>query len=152
MMRRTRGPALALTVMMFCLAPAAGASAQAVWRCGSDGRSYSDLPCPGGRALDVADPRDDDQRAQAQQVALREQQLAQQLRQERQQRLREAQARGQGAAGIKPEEPKTPYSRRHAEREGAQWAQQPRQRTRRADWRADWHEAGDRGRRGQRRP
>lgn len=94
--------ALTLTMLLLLLGPTLAASGQTVWRCGNDGRSYSDMPCPGGRAVDVADVRDADQRAQAQQVAVREQQLVQHLRQERGQRLREAQALGQGAAGIKP--------------------------------------------------
>lgn len=73
-----------------------------VWRCGPEGRSYSALPCADGRAIAVADPRDEGQRVQAQGAAERESRLAQQLGQERRQREQVARAAGQGAAGIKP--------------------------------------------------
>ncbi|GAB1391484.1 MAG: hypothetical protein AMXMBFR78_15710 [Rubrivivax sp.] len=73
-----------------------------VWRCGPEGRSYSAQPCADGRPIAVADPRDDAQRAQAQDAAERESRLAQQLGQERRQREHVARQAGQGAAGIKP--------------------------------------------------
>jgi hypothetical protein len=59
------------------------AAAQPVWRCGSDGRSFSDRPCADGRELPaVASPSDAD-RLQAQGVARRQAALAEQLRAER---------------------------------------------------------------------
>ena len=66
---------------------AATAQAQTVWRCGPDGRSYGDSPCPQGRALDLAQqarPAADLQ--QAEHTARREKVLASQLAQERRQR------------------------------------------------------------------
>jgi hypothetical protein len=78
---------------------AASAQAQTVWRCGPEGRSYSDSPCPQGRAVEVAErsrPAADVQ--QAERVAQREQALASQLSRERLQR--EAPS-GSGLAGIR---------------------------------------------------
>ncbi len=70
--------ALALALVLV-----AQAQAQAVWRCGPDGRSYSDTPCSEGRSLAAADARSDAQVQAARDVALRESRLAEQLRQER---------------------------------------------------------------------
>ena len=39
------------------LLAASAAQSQTVWRCGPDGRSYANTPCPDGRAVDVADRR-----------------------------------------------------------------------------------------------
>lgn len=44
-----------LVCTLFAL-PAASL-AQGVWRCGADGKSYSDSPCPGGKVLEVAAAR-----------------------------------------------------------------------------------------------
>jgi cell division protein FtsN len=65
------------------------ASAQTnVYRCGPDGRAYSQNPCPQGRVVDVSDPRSADQRAEAQAVAradaLRAERMAQERRAESQ--------------------------------------------------------------------
>jgi hypothetical protein len=40
--------------------------AQTVYRCGPEGRVYSQTPCPQGRAVDVSDERSAEQRAAAQ--------------------------------------------------------------------------------------
>jgi hypothetical protein len=71
-----------------------GAGAQEVWRCGADGRSYSDRPCTGGQALNVDDKRPAADVQAAQQVALREQRLAQTLASERERRARVAPGSG----------------------------------------------------------
>ncbi|WP_066332025.1 hypothetical protein [Azohydromonas lata] len=63
------------------LAAATAASAQAVYRCGPDGSDYRQTPCPGGQALNVADPRTDAQRSEAAQRTQRDAELAQGLRQ-----------------------------------------------------------------------
>ena len=76
------------------------AQAQSIWRCGSEGRSYSDRPCSEGRALDVSDARSTLDVQAAREVADRERRLADTLEQERLQREREALARGPGLAGI----------------------------------------------------
>ena len=44
-------------VLTITLSLTAAVQAQGVWRCGADGRSYSDSPCPGGRTLDVGPNR-----------------------------------------------------------------------------------------------
>ena len=90
----------ALLIVVAVLGLAAATQAQTVWRCGADGRSYSDSPCPEGRPVGMADARSEAQVAQAQQVLARDRQLARQLVAERQQREREALARGPGLAGI----------------------------------------------------
>ncbi len=54
-----------------------------VHRCGPDGRQYSQLPCPGGTTFDAADPRNAQQRAQAQQIADLEKSRATRLERER---------------------------------------------------------------------
>ena len=65
------------TVLTLLLAAtAAHASAQTVWRCGADGRSYSDAPCPGGQAVAVADARSSADVADARAVVQRDRQLA----------------------------------------------------------------------------
>ena len=43
-----------------------------VYRCGPQGREYSQQPCPGGTQFDAADPRNAAQRAQAVDAAERE--------------------------------------------------------------------------------
>ncbi|MBC7957341.1 MAG: DUF4124 domain-containing protein, partial [Cytophagales bacterium] len=53
--------ALALCLVCAC----AGVQAQTVYRCGPDGRVYSQTPCPQGRAVNVSDERSADQRAAA---------------------------------------------------------------------------------------
>ena len=85
------------TVVLALLLTAASAQAQSlapgVWRCGADGRSYSDTPCPGGLEVAVADPRSGPQVQAAQAAAARDRRLAEQLVREREQRDRLAQAR-----------------------------------------------------------
>jgi hypothetical protein len=56
--------------LMVCLA-AAGANAQAVYRCGS---TYSQEPCPQARLVDVSDPRSASQRADAMLLAANDKQ------------------------------------------------------------------------------
>ena len=67
--------------------------AQTIRRCGTDGRSFSDRPCTEGRRLqmaELADLRSAQEVLAAQEVAARQQRLADALRQERLQREREA--------------------------------------------------------------
>ena len=76
------------------------AAAQTVWRCGPDGRSFSDTPCTEGRALPVAETRPAEDVAVARARAEREIRLAEQLRRER---LAEgATQRGNGLASLGP--------------------------------------------------
>ena len=87
----------ALVCLLLSLA-AVGVQAQSVWRCGADGRQFSDKPCEQGRALEATEPRPAQDVAAAQSAARRERALADQLVKEREQR--EAQA-GKAAAGIR---------------------------------------------------
>lgn len=73
---------------------AAAAPPQTVYRCGPDGRVYSQTPCMDGRPVTIEDPR-----SATQEKAARDAQQAQQMADERKQR--EASVKGQQAAGIK---------------------------------------------------
>ena len=88
-------PGLLLAWLAPALAQAPAASQ--VYRCGPG--QYSATPCPGGTPID-GDARTAEQQAQARDTARRQQQLADELRQERLQR--EQAAVGQGPAAIKP--------------------------------------------------
>jgi hypothetical protein len=79
---------------------AVAASAQTVYRCGPEGREYSQVPCKDGRTVDVADPRSKTQQREAQQVADDERRRTRQLEAERHQR--EAAAKPPVATGITP--------------------------------------------------
>ena len=83
-----------ITLILFV---ASAAQAQAVWRCGADGRSYADAPCRDGRAIAVADARPAADLSAAQDMARRERGLAAQLVRERQQRESQVMA---GLVGI----------------------------------------------------
>lgn len=104
-----------LTLLLVATAGAfSNVLAQTVWRCGADGRSFSDRPCADGQPLqmaELADKRSADEVAAAQAVVARQQRLAEALRQQRLQREREAAPpfdghavpqRHHGDAGIKP--------------------------------------------------
>ena len=83
--------AVALTALLG--ANAAQAQSAAVWRCGADGRSYSDAPCPGGQGLALDDSRSPAQVLAAQEVAARDKRLADQLVRDRERSERLAEAR-----------------------------------------------------------
>ena len=86
----SRGAAVLL--MLLC---AGGAAAQTqVYRCGIDGRSYSQDPCSGGRSVEVADPRSAQQAAQARQAVQRDLRQAQELERARVQAERTAARQG----------------------------------------------------------
>lgn len=88
---------LLLMACLGCLAFAAQAQ-ERVYRCGADGRSYSQEPCAAGRTVEVADPRSAQQAAQSRQAAQRDAKLADAL--ERQRLLAEREAARQGPALI----------------------------------------------------
>jgi hypothetical protein len=69
----------------FCLAAAAGgaSAAGAIYRCGADGRTYSQAPCAEGQLIESADPRSAAQRAEAVRVTAHERQVAAELERER---------------------------------------------------------------------
>lgn len=80
---------------------AQAAPPQTVYRCGPEGRVYSQTPCADGKALTVDDPRSASQQKAAREVTAREAEQAKKLAEERRQRADAA--RNQVAAGIKPE-------------------------------------------------
>jgi hypothetical protein len=92
-MSRTAG---FIALMALCTG-AAAAQAQ-VYRCGLDGRSYSQEPCAHGHAVEVADPRSAQQAAQARQATLRDARQAGEL--ERARLRAERLAANQGPARI----------------------------------------------------
>ena len=87
-----------LATALVLIAASSASIAETVYRCGSDGREYSQSPCPGGQAVTVDDTRTPEQQQQAQDAALRQTLLGEQLASER--AAREATASRQGAAGI----------------------------------------------------
>lgn len=98
-MTATRRARQALPALMLMLM-ASATEAQTVWRCGPDGRTYADAPCPGGQVVAVADPRSAADVAAAKAVVQQDRRLARQLADDRREREREAAARGSGLAGI----------------------------------------------------
>lgn len=93
--------ALAQACVALLLAAAATAGADdRVYRCGPDGREYSQAPCAGGAVVDAADPRTADQRREAKSASARDARMAQDLIQER--RARDATVASLGAAYLGP--------------------------------------------------
>jgi hypothetical protein len=81
-MNRLVGWALAAGL---CAIAQMAAAQDRVYRCGADGRSYSQEPCAEGRAIEVDDSRSARQMAQAQQVVQRDARLADALARQRMQ-------------------------------------------------------------------
>jgi hypothetical protein len=77
--------ALALSGLLACGAGFAGA-ASTVYRCGDDGRSYSQQPCRGGQVLAVEDPRSAQERSDGETAAARQSRAAELLVRERRER------------------------------------------------------------------
>ncbi|WOB09203.1 hypothetical protein [Piscinibacter gummiphilus] len=73
------------TVLLLIAAALTSASvhAQTVYRCGPEGRSYSQTPCAQGRAIEVNDERSTQQRREALDVAERDRALADSLEEDR---------------------------------------------------------------------
>lgn len=78
---------------------AAQAQGQRIWRCGADGRQFSDRPCSDGQAVAAPPPVSADAVQEAQRVARREQALAEGLAQQRLQRNQTVP--GEGLQGIR---------------------------------------------------
>lgn len=91
-------PAAGCAVLALLCAGAAGAQTQ-VYRCGPDGRSYSQEPCTQGRAIDVADARSAQQAAQTRLAAQRDAQRADEMERERRQAERLAMRQGPALIG-----------------------------------------------------
>jgi len=87
-------------LVLALLLPALAAQAQDVWRCGPEGRSFSDRPCADGKPMQMASLADIRSAAEvhsAREVAARERRLAESLRQER---LAREQVAGSGSRGA----------------------------------------------------
>jgi hypothetical protein len=87
--------------LLIVVASAQALAAPPIYRCGPDGREYSQTPCPAGREIDAADPRSAQQQRDGQAVAARDARLAKDLAAQRRSREREAAANGIGLAAIK---------------------------------------------------
>jgi hypothetical protein len=108
-------PATALLLLAVLASPA---DAAGIYRCGPDGRTYSQTPCADGRLIDAADPRSDAERAEAKRVAARERNTAADL--ERERRARELVGEKSAAAG---------FDHRPAVQEAPASAAKPKRRT-----------------------
>ena len=75
-----------LYMLLFAVLTAPAAAQTPVYRCGPNGNEYSSTPCPGGKAVDAADPRSAEQRRQTQDAARRDAEAADKLAAERRQR------------------------------------------------------------------
>ncbi len=91
---------LKLAALVLALPLLAAAQPQTVWRCGADGRSYSDAPCDQGRQLALAGSRPAADVQAARERAAQERRAADGLLQERLQR--EAAVRSMGVAPERP--------------------------------------------------
>lgn len=80
----------------------AAAPAQTLWRCGADGRSFSDRPCADGVPVDVGRRPLPQAVSEARAVAAREREALLQLAQERRQRHADAMREGRAPAAIRP--------------------------------------------------
>ncbi|MEO7852734.1 MAG: hypothetical protein ABIR94_10860 [Rubrivivax sp.] len=94
--------------MSLLLAAAAtwAAPPQTVYRCGPDGRQYSQTPCADGREVTTEDSRSAEQQRAAREVSARDAQQADKLAAER--KAREAAAKGQSEAGFKTSDAQAP--------------------------------------------
>jgi hypothetical protein len=87
-----------LLAALASLATVQAAPPQTVYRCGPDGRVYSQTPCADGKVVDADDPRSSSQQKAARAVAERDAEQARKLADER--RRREAAVKGQQAGGF----------------------------------------------------
>ena len=81
----------ALWTLCLCAPLLAAAQTPTVWRCGADGRSFSDTPCAEGQMLAMAAPRPAEDVQAARALAAQERQQADRLLAERLQREAAAQ-------------------------------------------------------------
>jgi hypothetical protein len=89
-----------IAALVLSLPLLAAAQSPTVWRCGADGRSYSDVPCDQGRELALAGSRPPADVQAARDRAAQEQRVADKLLTERLQR--EAAVRNMGVAAEHP--------------------------------------------------
>jgi hypothetical protein len=97
---------------------AQAAPPQTVYRCGPEGRSYSQTPCADGKPVTADDPRSADQRRAAREVAAGDAARAQKLADERRQRDAEAQRQAAGFM-TSPEQPASAPTRKSKKKPAA---------------------------------
>lgn len=85
-----------LSVLLGSAAAAQDRGSDTVYRCGPDGKTYSDSACPDGKTVAAADARTAEQRRNAEDVVRRDREFADRMAKEREQRERNA----PGAVGI----------------------------------------------------
>ena len=88
---------LAAACLLLCLASVASAQAT-VYRCGPDGKTYSQEPCAGGKKIDASDTRTEAQRADSLATTAADKQRADAL--ERDRLKREAAQKPAAASGF----------------------------------------------------
>ena len=89
----------AMLALLLIAAPiAASAAAQKVFRCGPDGRIYSQTPCKDGYEIDAADKRSAEQHKSAEDQVRRDEKMVEKMTRER--LANEAAAAKQGASTI----------------------------------------------------
>jgi FKBP-type peptidyl-prolyl cis-trans isomerase len=98
MIRYARSAAALLATVMGLAAVNANAAPQKVFRCGPDGRIYSQTPCKDGYEVNAADPRSAEQRKAAEEATKREDKAVDKMTRERQ--AQEAAAAKQGPSFI----------------------------------------------------
>lgn len=91
---------LLLTLALLAAAPAL--AAPPIYRCGADGRTYSQVPCPEGELIEASDPRTAAQRAEAKRFAEAERRRAAELERERKAAEKVADKNGPGATAVGP--------------------------------------------------
>jgi hypothetical protein len=102
-------PALCLIGAVILLFGAqAAAQSSKIYRCGPEGREYSQVPCKDGKVVDAADPRSAEQQRDALGVTESQKRLAASLEKER--REREAKAAATGPAALTIPKPAVPAS------------------------------------------
>jgi hypothetical protein len=100
-----------LLVLLLSSVLASALSAQTVWRCGPDGRSFQSVPCTDGHTVALRAAPGMEAVAEARAVAARERQALAQLSGERREREQAARQRGVGPAGIRPTVSPAPEAR-----------------------------------------
>ena len=88
----------AVASLLLLAAMASHAAPAPIYRCGPDGREYSQVPCAGGTVVEASDPRSAAQRAEALKVAASERKRVADL--ERDRRANEAAIKPAGASGF----------------------------------------------------
>lgn len=84
--------------LLLLAAMAVNAAPSPIYRCGPDGREYSQVPCAGGKVVEAGDPRSAAQRSEALRVAASERKRVAEL--ERERRSNEAAIKPAGASGF----------------------------------------------------